>query len=166
MKCSKCLRQTKTEAFATFRTRSGEVRRRGICKECRGKYALENFSRLQVWRKNYNIKNRSYKRERDQRRRMYLKTMIDQIKAETPCADCGIKFPPVAMDFDHCKGLGKNKNVSGFVSGAYNLNLVLREIEMCEVVCACCHRIRTAARKENHAPRKTLARESNLKVSK
>lgn len=147
MKCSYCKQYTPPHAFAIFRTRNGEIRRRGICKGCRGKYAKENFRQLQVWRKNYNVKNRSAKRLRDLDRRLAGKKLVDDIKANTPCADCGIKFPSVAMDFDHLKG--KNRNVSSLVSGAYSPKIILEEIKLCEIVCACCHRIRTASRKEN-----------------
>jgi hypothetical protein len=51
--CSACKRLTPLIAFATFRTRSGDLRRRGVCRKCRDKYARENFDRLQTWRKNY-----------------------------------------------------------------------------------------------------------------
>lgn len=150
MKCSKCKKEVKTESFATFRTRKGEIRRRGICKECRGNYAIKNFNKLKKWRENYNKNNRSRKRQRDFDRRVSIKAVVDAIKSETPCNDCHRKFPAVAMDFDHCKG--KNRGIASMVSGAYKIDLILEEIKLCELVCACCHRVRTALRKQNHAP--------------
>ena len=147
MACSKCRKNIPTEAFATFRTRKGEVRRRGICKDCRGKYAIENFNKLQIWRKNYNVNNKTKKRIHDFKRRMQIKVIIDKIKESTPCKDCGRFLPSVAMDFDHIKG--KNKSIARMVSGAYRIELILEEIKLCDVVCACCHRIRTTKRRDN-----------------
>lgn len=82
-----------------------------------------------------------------------MKAVIDAIKAKTPCRDCKRRFPPVAMDFDH--RFGKNRSIANMVSGAYRIDLILEEIKLCDLVCACCHRIRTAARKQNFAPVKT-----------
>jgi hypothetical protein len=155
MNCSKCKKETPYSSFSTFRDRNGGIRRRGICKECRGQYAIENFERLQEWRKAYNAKNRTAKREKDARRRAEVKAYVDKIKSQSPCADCGHFFPAVAMDFDHIHG--KNKSISGLVSGAYKMDLIIEEIKMCEIVCACCHRVRTHDRKQNHAPNKRAA---------
>lgn len=150
MRCSKCKRQTRTEAFATYKDRKGQLRRRGICKECRGKYATENFDRLQKWRREYNQKNKDPKRERDRQRKADAKAFVDAFKAR-PCADCGKQWPPIAMDLDHVRG-AKVKGVAMLVSGAYKLDLIKIELEKCEVVCACCHRIRTHSRRDNLAP--------------
>lgn len=62
---------------------------------------------------------------------------------ERPCTDCGGSFPPECMDFDHV-GEGKRRSVSAMVR--YSWDLVLTEIAKCELVCANCHRIRTAKR--------------------
>lgn len=149
MICKKCGKVTDDRCFGTYKARNGEMRRRGVCKDCRGQYCIENFEARQAWRKTYNAKNRSVKRQRDFDRRQSTKAVIDKIKAETPCADCKRFFPPVAMDFDHVHG--KNRGIAGMVSAAYKLELILEEIKLCDIVCACCHRVRTAKRKENHS---------------
>ncbi len=155
MRCSKCNKHGPYHSFATFRSRKGETRRRGICKECRGKQSKQSFEEKQAWRKKYNAKNRSEKRQKDFERRLQIKAIVDGIKSKAKCADCRKKFPPIAMDFDHIKG--KNRSISNLVSGAYKIDLILEEIKLCEIVCACCHRIRTAKRKQNHAPKKEPA---------
>lgn len=154
MQCKKCNADKEEKSFATFKARDGTTRRRGVCWACRGQYAQDNFDRLQEWRREYNQKNRSKKQERDALRREEAKRYVDELKATTPCADCGKHFPPVCMDFDHVHG-GKVKNVSRLVGGSYRLDLIIDEIKKCEIVCACCHRLRTAARGENLAPNKT-----------
>ncbi len=67
--------------------------------------------------------------------------IIDQHKSK-PCVDCQLTFHPVSMDFDHVRG-SKLKEVSRLLT--YSLERFLGEIAKCEVVCACCHRIRTRA---------------------
>lgn len=64
---------------------------------------------------------------------------------DVPCKDCGNKFPPECMDFDH---LGEDK--TGHVSVLNRTRseaVVLAEIAKCDIVCANCHRIRTHQRK-------------------
>lgn len=59
-----------------------------------------------------------------------------------PCADCGVRYPPYVMDFDHRDGSTKVDNVGSLV-GRVNVSKLLAEIEKCDVVCANCHRERT-----------------------
>lgn len=65
------------------------------------------------------------------------------LKAQ-PCADCGCRFPPEAMDFDHVCGT-KCGTVAQMRSCSWDK--VLQEIAKCELVCANCHRVRTQKRK-------------------
>jgi hypothetical protein len=150
--CSKCGKLKPLVAFATFRQRNGSVGRRGICRKCRDQYAKDNFEKLQKWRKKYNgsRKNRTKKQRNDARRRAEGRAYVDSFK-DKPCADCGRRFPSVAMDLDHVRG-SKNRNVASLVGSAYRLELIVAELKKCEVVCACCHRVRTARRKSNLAP--------------
>jgi len=153
MECSKCGKQTEDRAFATYKHRDGRIGRRTVCKKCRASYQDDNFEKMKAYRKQYNIKNRTKKATEQSKRRQAVKLVIDKIKSETPCCDCGRKFHPVAMDFDHIKG--KRKSIASMYSQAYKIDLILEEIERCEVVCACCHRIRTMERRENLSPKKT-----------
>lgn len=71
---------------------------------------------------------------------------MEQINAlkNRPCIDCGLKYPPECMDFDHVRGkklftIGERRRQSG----------LLAEIAKCDLVCANCHRIRTRARRKS-----------------
>lgn len=64
---------------------------------------------------------------------------------DVPCTDCNTKYPAYVMQFDHVRGT-KSRDVSRLL--ASGLTAVLREIELCEVVCANCHAERTYRR--NH----------------
>jgi hypothetical protein len=67
---------------------------------------------------------------------------VNEFKSK-PCTDCGEIFPPVGVDLDHVKG-EKIFEISNM--GHYPRWKVVEELEKCEVVCACCHRIRTKTR--------------------
>lgn len=69
-------------------------------------------------------------------------------RKDAPCMDCGIKYPPNCMDFDHVRGK-KYKNVSQINT----VKLARAEIKKCDLVCANCHRTRTAKRIENSKAR-------------
>jgi hypothetical protein len=64
---------------------------------------------------------------------------IRKLKSK-PCMDCGVQYPYYVMDFDH-KG-DKVAKVS-FLSKGAPMEVVLKEIAKCDLVCANCHRIRT-----------------------
>ncbi len=66
----------------------------------------------------------------------------------SPCADCGNCFPAPAMDFDHVRG-EKLMEVGGMWS--WSRAKVLAEIAKCDLVCACCHRLRTEGRRTQKA---------------
>lgn len=68
--------------------------------------------------------------------------LLARLKGE-PCTDCGLTFRPEAMDFDHVRGV-KTANVSDMVGRP--TRELLEEIGKCELVCAVCHRVRTADR--------------------
>lgn len=67
------------------------------------------------------------------------------LKLERPCYDCGGVFPPEAMDWDHRPGTNKCFDISKGVR-TYSEEAVIDEINKCQLVCACCHRIRTTTR--------------------
>jgi len=58
--------------------------------------------------------------------------------------DCGGRFHPVAMDFDHVQE--KTLSVGTLVSAGFSEKRIEEEISKCELVCANCHRIRTYKR--------------------
>lgn len=78
-----------------------------------------------------------------------IRAMVNGLKAH-PCMDCGGTFPPVCMDFDHVEG-EKFDGVSRMVRRGFSEDRILAEVAKCELVCANCHRIRTASRGENVA---------------
>ena len=78
--------------------------------------------------------------ERAKRDRLYFQ----EIKVERGCADCGYKANAVALDFDHMPGAVKLYRIA--CMAGMSRALIDAEIAKCEVVCANCHRVRTAER--------------------
>lgn len=62
-----------------------------------------------------------------------------------PCMDCGRSFPICCMDFDHVRGK-KFLEISAMVSQGWSTKVLEAELLKCDLVCACCHRIREEAR--------------------
>lgn len=70
---------------------------------------------------------------------------ILEILKEIPCLDCNVMWPPEAMDFDHRDPETKSFSVSRRRNySVKRLSVTLEEIAKCDLVCANCHRIRTA----------------------
>lgn len=74
-----------------------------------------------------------------------MRDLIRSLKEGRPCEDCRETFPPVCMDFDHSGD--KIMNVSAMAVRVKSLARVREEAAKCEVVCACCHRLRTERRR-------------------
>jgi hypothetical protein len=79
---------------------------------------------------------------RDARKR--AREFVVHLKASTPCADCGEFFPAVCMDFDHLSD--KETTIAKLVASGAAPKRLMKEISKCEIVCACCHRLRTVDR--------------------
>lgn len=60
--------------------------------------------------------------------------------------DCG-EADPIVLEFDHVRG-EKADNISRMVHGTRSIAAIQAEIDKCEVVCANCHRRRTAETQE------------------
>lgn len=63
--------------------------------------------------------------------------------SEHPCLDCGESDPRV-LEFDHINPAKKLANVSDLIHSGKNLQIIKEEIEKCQVLCANCHRRKTA----------------------
>lgn len=78
--------------------------------------------------------------------------VIKELKSK-PCTDCGKTFDPVCMDFDHRPGEVKVGQVSQF---RHNEAAFYAEVAKCDLVCACCHRLRGKNRGFSEAHRQNL----------
>lgn len=125
-KCKKCRQIIPLEDFPQWFAGEQRHRSRSCCK-CDGRTAWEGrespLDKGPAYWKNCEIIRRA---------------------KNVPCADCGRQWPPVCMDFDHRPEHGKAHNVGELKSR--RKEILHAEIAKCDVVCACCHRLRTEKR--------------------
>lgn len=114
-----------------------QTKRQEYCKACKAKYN-------KVWYQKNKAKHMANVVTNNKARAEFFYKMIAAQK-DVPCADCGKKYPPHVMDFDHLEGHEKAFDVSKMVG--YNMQRIAAEIMKCEVVCANCHRERTHKRR-------------------
>jgi hypothetical protein len=100
----------------------------------------------QKYRENNLEQTREASRKAAKNARQTKREMIAAIK-NVPCMDCGIKYPPYVMDFDHVRG-EKEFTIARKAHGR-TVETLLNEISKCEIVCSNCHRIRTHERRTN-----------------
>ncbi len=93
--------------------------------------------------------HRAYVAKNTRERRKLVKDYLNQLK-RAPCVDCGGRFPPFVMDFDHVRG-AKVSILSKLSRGRAGWDKVLAEVAKCEIVCSNCHRVRTHRRRSGDA---------------
>jgi len=107
------------------------------CRACRSAYGKEHYAKH---RQRYIDQTAARKRTLAEERVLYLLDYFEQ----NPCANCG-ETDPLVLEFDP---LGEEEKAFNIARGLINRpwSVVLAEMAKCEVVCANCHRRRTATR--------------------
>jgi hypothetical protein len=81
--------------------------------------------------------------EIQRRRKVERHAAIDRLKS-VPCADCGKRYDPYVMDFDHRDPSEKKREISHLLNKTSSpWPRIVEEISKCDVVCVNCHRLRT-----------------------
>ena len=132
-RCGRCGERKSIDQFAWRRRAKGQLD--NYCRPCRASYKQEHYA---ANRQRYIDAARARKVAVTAERLAYL---IDYF-AEHPCVDCG-ETDPVVLEFDHLRD--KEFGISSGIRDR-NWEAVLNEIDKCDVVCANCHRRRTAKR--------------------
>ncbi len=132
-RCGRCLESKALDEFAWHRKAKGQ--RDNYCRPCRAAYKQEHYA---AHRERYVANASRRKRALIAERLAYL---IEFFR-ERPCVDCG-EADPLVLEFDHLRD--KSFAVSVGIRG-HKWQSVLDEIDKCDVVCANCHRRRTALR--------------------
>lgn len=130
--CNSCSRNQSLENFSS----KGNGRKQAKCKDCQKAYYKNYYNSVPKERERIYAKNMETKKR--------FVEYINNVKASTPCTDCGNSYPPYVMDFDHVDD-NKLNNVSSLKSFG-NFKTLVAEIAKCEVVCSNCHRARTYLR--------------------
>ena len=123
------------------------------CLECeraygRAQYAMKR-ERYVSYRELHREKLRKQNVEISRRNRVERHAEIDRIKS-VACKDCKLTFAPHVMDFDHRDPSSKSFEISFAVNKTTcPWSRILTELAKCDVVCVCCHRLRTWSTPKN-----------------
>lgn len=96
-----------------------------------------------AWHANRTPEQKQRKMDLQKARMVKIIAALRDYKALKKCQDCG-EGDPLFLDFDHKDRSQKSYNVSDHARIGYSLARILKEVEKCDVVCANCHRRRTA----------------------
>ena len=135
-RCGRCQQAKPLEEFAWRRKAKGQ--RDNYCRPCRADYKQEHYA---ANRAKY-IENAARRKHLIAVERM---NYLVEYFGTHPCADCG-EADPLVLEFDH---LGDKLFTIGGNLRDRNWQSLLDEIAKCEVVCANCHRRRTAVRRRS-----------------
>ena len=132
-RCGRCGELKPVDDFAWRRKARGQ--RDNYCRPCRAAYKQEHYAATaSVTSRTRYGGSRSLSWER-------LAYLVALFK-DQPCSDCG-ETDPLVLEFDHIEA--KRFSVSQGIRDR-SWQSVMDEIAKCEVVCANCHRRRTARR--------------------
>ena len=134
--CSSC--QTK-KTDDDFYWKVKNVRRKTVCKECHKAYRKHHY---EANRQKYIDKSRKWINEHRSEIREELRSLV-KARLKTGCKDCG-EMDPVVLEFDHREPSQKSFNISVMLRRTTTRTRMERELDKCDVVCANCHRRRTA----------------------
>jgi hypothetical protein len=133
-RCGRCGGLKPLAAFAWRRKAKGQ--RHNYCRPCHAEYHREHYL---ANKQRYIAQAAAAK----QALRLERTTLLIEYFEAHPCADCD-ESDPVVLEFDHLRD--KSFDISQKIVD-YSWERILAEIEKCEVVCASCHRRRTAKRR-------------------
>jgi len=127
--CSKCKQELDIESFSKNRAKSSGYNNQ--CKTCQKSYKDQHYR-----------DNKSSYLDRNKENKTRRKIAFYEWMQDKFCVDCGNNDVRV-LEFDHLDRSNKSFNISTKVADL-SFESLMEEIEKCEIVCANCHKIRTA----------------------
>lgn len=128
--CTKCKNVLPLEKFALNKAKKDG--RQQHCKNCK-----KEFDRLN------HIQNREAQLERNRKNREKRQNFVLNYLVDHPCVICG-ESDPIVLDFDHIERASKTNNICDMVRNVRSEKSIIEEIQKCQVLCANCHRRKTA----------------------
>ena len=129
--CNRCQQTKSVEEFY----RKGQKNYQSDCIVCTKQIHKQHYlDNKESYKYRANVRNKIVRQENQYQVLEYLK--------EHHCVDCGT-CNPIVLHFDHVED--KKYNISDMLRKPYSWETIKEEIEKCEVRCANCHAIKTAA---------------------
>jgi 5-methylcytosine-specific restriction endonuclease McrA len=116
------------------------------CKTCNKEYQAKWYKdnrRKHMDRVNH-VRNRNKERTRD---------FIYEHLSKNPCNICG-ESDILVLEFDHMRD--KKFNISEAIADNFSIETLKKEIDKCQVLCANCHRRKTAIEQNHYRYKKQL----------
>ena len=123
--------------------------------------AVRGWRDQRPYNTSYYRRNRQREIDRVMTRQRVTLEFLRELR-NVPCMDCGERFEPHQMDFDHRDPATKLFQITDSEAMLMRRDRLLAEIAKCDVVCSNCHAARTYTLQ---AARKALRRETGTLVS-
>lgn len=90
------------------------------------------------------LRNIDKVRQRTTVRRHGMREFIRELKGNGPCLDCDceLEWPPFVLDYHHRNPSEKVGSIRKMIAENRSKEMILGEIEKCDLICSNCHRIR------------------------
>ena len=140
-KCKYCDEVYKISDF------SWKIKNKGVrsnkCKPCTNEYSKAHYK---LYKHDYIERSRkNTKKYREEGR-----NLIYEFKLGNPCTSCG-ETNPIVLEFHHLDPKTKRNDVSNMATHGYSVESIEKEIEKCIILCANCHRKKTAKQQNWHS---------------
>jgi hypothetical protein len=103
--------------------------------------ASAEYHRQHYHKRSQESKDRKVKLQLDRKRKII--EQLRTIKAQRTCCVCG-EADPIVLEFDHKDQSTKSFTIGQVAKNGWGLAKIMSEVEKCDVICANCHRRRTA----------------------
>ncbi len=130
--CSHCGLYLPEEAF-NWRYRLLGIRHK-TCRACQNEYQKSWYQ------KNKDVHLTKVQTRKANVRQEARQFVLDYLSTH-PCVECG-ESDPLVLEFHHLRG--KDRAISVMIAGGYPISKIRAEIRKCVVLCANCHRRKTA----------------------
>ena len=130
--CSRCFLELPLSSFN--KKKSSKDGLQPYCRECNKKRSKEYYS-------NNLDKHKKATKERSKKNIDKVRKLVIEYLQNNPCVVCG-ESDIVVLDFDHLSD--KSNSISRMISMGSSWKTISKEISKCQVLCANCHRRKTA----------------------
>lgn len=107
-----------------------------LCRECYNNYQKS-------WYKKNSSLHKSRTRKVKKQQIVSARNFVINFLKENPCVICG-EDDIVVLEFDHTNPENKEFSISRMISSGMSILRIQKEISKCQVMCANCHRRKTA----------------------